>query len=110
MFRETFNPYKPSIIDWPELSPEARDRLVQLPIWDIAVQTEGKARLRMLAYADSLADPAWRDAIALNAWEEGRYKVVLANLVQAYGIALAPEPIYREPKDTRMGLPGHRLQ
>src|SRR5206468_9464134 len=43
MFRETFNPYKPTIIDWPKLESEARDRLVNLPIWDIAVQTEGKA-------------------------------------------------------------------
>ena len=100
MFRETFNPYKPSIIDWPKLSPEARERLVTLPIWDIAVQTEGKARLRMLSYANSSADADWRDAIALNGWEEGRHKVVLSNLVQAYGIALAPEPAYVEPRDT----------
>ncbi|MCW3473704.1 ferritin-like domain-containing protein [Rhodovastum sp. RN2-1] len=100
MFRETFNPYKPSIIDWPKLSPEARDRLVNLPIWDIAVQTEGKARLRMLSYARSLADPDWRDAIELNGWEEGRHKVVLSNLVQAYGITLEPEPAYVTPRDS----------
>jgi hypothetical protein len=100
MFRETFNPYKPSIIDWPNLSQEARERLVTLPIWDIAVQTEGKAKLRMLCYANSVADADWRDAIALNAWEEGRHKVVLSNLVQAYGIVLAPEPAYVEPCDT----------
>jgi len=100
MFRETFNPYKPSIIDWPKLSPEARERLVTLPIWDIAVQTEGKARLRMLSYANSSVDADWRDAITLNGWEEGRHKVVLSNLVQAYGIALAPEPAYVEPRDT----------
>jgi hypothetical protein len=100
MFRETFNPYKPLVIDWPKLSQEARDRLVTLPIWDIAVQTEGKARLRMLAYACSVADNDWRDAIALNGWEEGRHKVVLSNLVRAYGIALAPEPAYVEPRDT----------
>jgi hypothetical protein len=99
MFRDTFNPYKPSIIDWPTLSPEARDRLVNLPIWDIAVQTEGKARLRMLAYARSLSDPDWREAIELNGWEEGRHKMVLSNLVQAYGIALEPEPAYLEPRD-----------
>jgi hypothetical protein len=100
MFRETFNPYKPSIIDWPKLSVEARDRLVNLPIWDIAVQTEGKARLRMLSYAYSLDDPEWRGAIELNGWEEGRHKVVLSNLVQAYGITLEPEPEYIEPRDT----------
>ena len=100
MFQETFNPYKPSVIDWPVLTPEARDRLINLPIWDIAVQTEGKARLRMLSYARSLTDPDWRAAIELNGWEEGRHKQVLANLVQAYGIALQPEPAYREPRDT----------
>jgi hypothetical protein len=100
MFRETFNPYKPSIIDWPKLSAEARERLVNLPIWDIAVQTEGKARLRMISYANSLADADWRGAIGVNGWEEGRHKVVLSNLVQAYGITLEPEPEYIEPRDT----------
>src|SRR5208283_160701 len=100
MFRETFNPYKPSIIDWPKLSPEARERLINLPIWDIAVQTEGKARLRMLCYAHSLADPEWRAAIEQNGWEEGRHKVVLSNLVRAYGISLAPEPEYVVPENT----------
>jgi hypothetical protein len=99
MFRDTFNPYRPSIIDWPELSPDALVRLTGLPIWDIAVQTEGKARLRMSAYGKSLADPAWREAIQRNAWEEGRHKDVLSNLVAAYGIRLAPEPVYREPRD-----------
>jgi hypothetical protein len=100
MFRETFNPYKPSIIDWPNLSPEARDRLVRLPIWDIAVQTEGKARLRMISYANSTVHEEWCAAIGLNGWEEGRHKVVLSNLVRAYGISLEPEPEYIEPRDT----------
>ena len=77
MFLETFNPYKPTIIDWPKLDPEARARLISLPIWDIAVQTEGKARQRMLAYAESLSDPSWRGTIAQNGWEEGRHKLVL---------------------------------
>jgi len=98
MFRDTFNPYKPTIIDWPKLDPEARDRLVNLPIWDIAVQTEGKARIRMLAYAHSLTDTPWREAIELNGWEEGRHKTVLANLVAAYGISLEPEPPYPPPR------------
>jgi hypothetical protein len=100
MFQETFNPYKPSIIDWPVLSDDARDRLVNLPIWDIAVQTEGKARLRMASYAEGTPDADWREAIGLNAWEEGRHKEVLSNLVQAYGITLAPEPAYLKPRDT----------
>ena len=40
---ETHNPYKPAVIDWPKLSPDALKRITSLPIWDIAVQTEGRA-------------------------------------------------------------------
>jgi hypothetical protein len=94
----TFNPYKPAVIDWPNLGQEARDRLVSLPIWDIAVQTEGKARLRVATYGDKIADPLLRKAIELNAFEEGRHKHVLSNLVKAYGIKLAPEPEYLRPR------------
>jgi hypothetical protein len=99
MFRETFNPYKPSVIPWPKLDVESLQRLTSLPIWDIAVQTEGKARLRMLAYAQMLRDPLLSEAIGLNGWEEGRHKEVLSNLVQTYGIALEQEPAYVEPRD-----------
>jgi hypothetical protein len=95
----TFNPYKPAVIDWPELDADARERLVSLPIWDIAVQTEGRARLNVASYAAITRDPLLREAIELNAFEEGRHKSVLANMVQAYGIALAPEPEYLTPRD-----------
>jgi hypothetical protein len=91
---DTFNPYKPAVIDWPKLDAEARDRLLSLPIWDIAVQTEGRARLNVASYAAIASDPLLRKAIDLNAFEEGRHKNVLSNLVAAYGIALAPEPHY----------------
>ena len=91
---DTFNPYKPAVIDWPRLDAEARSRLVDLPIWDIAVQTEGRARLNVASYAAITADPLLRKAIELNAFEEGRHKHVLSNLVAAYGITLAPEPEY----------------
>ncbi len=96
---DTFNPYKPAVIDWPELDAEARNRLVSLPIWDIAVQTEGRARLNVAAYAAQIPDPLLRKAVELNAFEEGRHKHVLSNLVAAYGIALAPEPQYRVQGD-----------
>ena len=99
MFRDTFNPYKPSVIDWPKLDEAALARITALPIWDIAVQTEGKARLRMKAYANMLDDPALSEAIGLNAWEENRHKEVLSRMVAFYGIPLAPEPDYVPPRD-----------
>jgi hypothetical protein len=96
---DTFNPYEPAIIDWPALDADSRARLVSLPIWDIAVQTEGRARLNVASYAAVTRDALLREAIELNAFEEGRHKSVLANMVAAYGIELAPEPQYLAPRD-----------
>jgi hypothetical protein len=101
MLLDTHNPYKPAVIDWPPLDPEARARLVSLPIWDIAVQTEGKASTRVMSYAETLADPLLREAVMLNGFEESRHKLVLANMVGAYGIRLAPEPEYLRPRHPR---------
>jgi hypothetical protein len=101
MFHETFNPYRPSIISWPKLSPEMLQRVTSLPIWDVAVHTESRARLRFVTYASSVEDPQVRSAVALNAWEESRHKEVLANLVQAYGIPLASEPPFQPPRDSQ---------
>ncbi|HEV2300471.1 MAG TPA: ferritin-like domain-containing protein [Stellaceae bacterium] len=100
MLIETHNPYEPHVVVWPQLDDAARARLVGLPIWDIAVQTEGKARQRVLSYGERIADPLLRRAIELDGFEEGRHKEVLAHLVAAYGIALAPEPPYPPPRDT----------
>ena len=99
MFHETFNPYRPAVIKWPELSPDMLQRLTSLPIWDIAVHTEGRARLRFASYAATLQMPELRDAVMLNAWEENRHKEVLSHLVKAYGVSLGPEPTYRVPRD-----------
>jgi len=104
MLLDTHNPYRPSIVDWPALDPEARDRLISLPIWDIAMQTEGNASLRVLTYANTIADPLLREAIEIDGFEETRHKQVLSNLVAAYGIRLAPEPEYLPPKHPEWGF------
>jgi Rubrerythrin len=104
MLLDTFNPYKPAVIKWPELEEQARQRLINLPIWDIAVQTEGRARLRVLSYARTVQDKLLREAFELMAFEEGRHKEVLSHLVRAYGIELEPEPEYVEPKDPEWGF------
>jgi hypothetical protein len=99
MLFDSFNPYKPTIIDWPALDNEARQRLVSLPIWDIAVQTENRAGLNVASYAEMLPKSRLRKAIELVGFEEQRHRYVLGNMVEAYGIKLAPEPLYDKPKD-----------
>jgi hypothetical protein len=96
---DTFNPYKPAVIDWPKLDDAALKRVTGLPIWDIAVRTENRASLRVMAYADLVDDPLLRQAVELNGFEEGRHRHVLSNLVRAYGIALKPEETVRTPRD-----------
>ncbi|GAC1403628.1 MAG: hypothetical protein NVSMB69_00460 [Novosphingobium sp.] len=96
---ESHDPYKPALIDWPALEPETRDKIISLPIWDMAVQTEGRTGLYVQTFADSLSDPVLRTAVEMDAFEERRHKVVLADMVRAYGIELEPEPAYVRPRD-----------
>jgi hypothetical protein len=96
---DTFDPYRPAVIDWPKLDPETEARLTGLPIWDIAVQTENQAMRRVKAYADATRDPLVRKALELNAFEEGRHKRVLSCMVEAYGVELQPETPHRPPVD-----------
>lgn len=99
MMLDTHDPYRPALIHWPPLSEETRQKIVSLPIWDIAVQTEGRAGMNMGTYAEAVTDPVLHEALSMNAYEERRHKVVLSDMVKAYGIELEPEPEYVRPKD-----------
>lgn len=99
MLLDTFDPYKPAVIDWPQLEPDALQRLTSLPFWDVAVQTEGYASARVQRLADTLSDPLLKEAVALDAFEEARHKNVLEYMLKAYRIPLKPEPAYKAGKD-----------
>lgn len=96
---DIFDPYKPSILAWPQLSADAERRLTSLPFWDVAVETEGYAASRMQAMADTVTDPLIREALALNAFEEGRHKLVISNMLRFYEIPLRHEHPYSSPKN-----------
>lgn len=103
MLEDTHNPYKPAVIEWPKLSPEELHRVTSLPVWDIAVQTEGRAAIRVQTFASRVQNPILRRAMEMDGAEENRHKVVLSKLVQAYGIPLSPEPAYPPPADPEWG-------
>ncbi len=96
---DTHDPYRPALIDWPVLDDETREKIISLPIWDIAVATEGRASMNVKTYGEGITDPLLRDAIDMNAFEEGRHKTVLGDMVQSYGIELVPESEYKRPRD-----------
>jgi hypothetical protein len=99
MMLDSHDAYRPALIHWPKLDDETRNRIVSLPIWDIAVQTEGRASMNVKTFNERIQDPLLHEAIGMNAYEERRHKIVLADMVQAYGIELAPEPAYVRPRD-----------
>ncbi len=101
---ETYNPYKPAVLNWPKLEPDALARITSLPIWDIAVQTEIKASLRIEAFAATVKSPALRAALLHMAAEEARHRDVLSRLVAAYNIPMRPEPVYAPPRDAEWGF------
>jgi hypothetical protein len=97
---DTYNPYKPAVLDWPKLDPDTLARVTSLPIWDIAVQTEIKASARIEAFAATIGNPALKAALLHMAAEERRHRDVLARLVAAYDIPLQPDLEYAPPGDT----------
>jgi hypothetical protein len=99
MLLDTFDPYKPAVIPWPRLDPDALLRLKSLPFWDIAVRTESETAMRMQLAADVAKDRLVHEALALNAMEEHRHKEVLSNMIRFYGIEIEPEPDYPVPDD-----------
>jgi hypothetical protein len=104
LLKATYNPYKPAVLDWPKLDPETLARITSLPIWDIAVQTEIKASMRIEAFAATVKSPALRDALRHMAAEEARHRDVLSRLVAAYDIPMQPEPSYALPRDAEWGF------
>lgn len=88
MLLDTFDPYKPAIIDWPELAPDALHRLTSLPFWTVAVETEDTASANIAAMAKQTSDPLIREALELMAFEERRHRQVLDHMIRFYGIKL----------------------
>jgi hypothetical protein len=99
MLLDTHDPYRPAVIPWPKLDEAAFKRLTGLPIWNIAVQIEGRASIAVKTYAEAVSDPLLREAILMDGGEEARHKEVLSKMVAFYGIALDPEPPYPAPRD-----------
>ena len=88
-FIDTHDGYKPADIVWPEIEPESRDRLLSLPIWDEAVNTERETAEKVQRMAGAEPDPLVREAIALQGFEEGRHAALLDMLTQHVGIPVA---------------------
>ena len=105
MLLDTHNPYRVEALVWPALAEAERQRVIGLPIWDLAIQTEGDTSLRVATFAETIQEPLLlRQAVELNGFEEKRHKQLLAGLVAAYGIPQGPEPAYVPPRDAEFAF------
>lgn len=84
--------YDTSGLTWPDLSPEQRATLSQIPIWAAAIGDEGDTGCMQKDYADSLDDPLVRHAIATQALEEQRHARIFRSLLARYDIPSPQEP------------------
>jgi hypothetical protein len=97
-FVESHVAFDPEAIEWPELEPAALERLRALPFWGEAVSTEATTASWIRAFAALETDATVREALELQALEEGRHARVLRGLVRRYGIEVPPvkpEPLPR---------------
>ncbi len=95
---DTYDPYKPAVIPWPEMEGAALARLTGLPFWELAVEIESATSKRMQTMAEHTADPLIREALELNAFEERRHRDVLQNMIRFYGIEIGDVSEYPRPR------------
>jgi hypothetical protein len=98
-FMQMHRVYEPETLPWPELDEATLGRLRKIPFWDEALYTERKAGVMLQAYADTVADPMIRQAIALQAQEEARHGRLIEYMVQNYGLEVPERPAKPLPDD-----------
>ncbi len=85
--------FDPATLIWPDLDDLALERLRAIPFWEEVLYTERRAGALVNAYAQTIADPAVRDAVALQGFEEARHAELLREMIRRYGIAAEERPL-----------------
>jgi hypothetical protein len=102
-FIDTFTPYEPEGIEWPDLDRDAVARLRALPFWGEAIGSERTAASRVMAQADQETDPLLREAVTLQGYEEARHAKLLEALLTRYEIPF-PDVRADVPNDPEWGF------
>jgi len=91
-FIETHKPFRPDELLWPDLDMATIKKLANFPIWDYAVHTERQVFNKLTAYSEEESDPLLKEALALQAYEEGRHSDILKYFLDYYDIPLNEIP------------------
>jgi hypothetical protein len=84
-FIDTHDPYDDATVTWPDLDADTHAWLGNLPIWTEAVQAEQDMAVIVDAMAQAERDPLFKEAIALQAYEEARHARLVRSMTEHYG-------------------------
>jgi hypothetical protein len=85
--------FDPATLTWPDLDDLALERLRAIPFWQEVLYTERRAGAIVDAYAQTIADPMVRDAVALQGFEEARHAELLREMIRRYRINADERPL-----------------
>jgi hypothetical protein len=85
--------FDPATLTWPDLDDVSLGRLRAIPFWQEVLYTERRAGAIVDAYAQTIADPMVREAVALQGFEEARHAELLREMVRRYRIAADERPL-----------------
>ncbi len=95
---DSYLPYEPETMAWPELDADALAKLRAIPFWEEAISIETRAGEMVSAFADTIDDPLLREAIALQGREEARHGRLLKTLIEKYDLGAKARPIEPLPR------------
>ncbi len=98
-FIESHRPFTPEELPWPELDEAVVKKLADFPIWDYAIHTERQVFNKLDAYSREISDPLIKEALALQAYEEGRHADILRYFLNRYKIPFNEIPDKKLPGD-----------
>ena len=85
--------FDPATLTWPDLDELSLGRLRAIPFWQEVLYTERRAGVIVDAYANTIADPLVRQAVALQGFEEARHANLLREMIRRYRIAAEERPL-----------------
>jgi hypothetical protein len=85
--------FDPATLTWPDLDEVALGRLRAIPFWEEVLYTERRAGAIVDAYAQTIADPLVREAVALQGFEEARHAELLREMIRRYRIVAEERPL-----------------
>jgi hypothetical protein len=92
-FLDAHRRYEPETLPWPDLSETYLARIKSIPFWRTALGVERNAGRMVTGFAQTIADPLVREAVALQGYEETRHARLLSTFIERYGLEVEAPPM-----------------